>query len=440
MKDERLIQKAISGDSSAFCKLVEKYFDSVCSALCSLITDPLDAEEIAQEAFLRAYLHLRKLRRPSSFKTWVMRIAFNIAFDRMRKREPQIISLSQIDPDKLSIPSFEDEILRNELLEETEKLIDRLPEMDREMLKRWLFEGKSYGELSEEYGLSYSAVAKRVQRGLKKIRKRLKWKFGGVILMPWRKIMKFPGSVIMKLSTKAVVTGMGILIAGGFGVWIVMHKWEDEPVVKPRDMMYGKVEESVTSQKSVRKEESDDLTFEEFNAFLDAVLDEYSDEQSEQAVSLEEDIPSTPDKAWGEMKRETPQDKQDETEETVPEELRWAIERIKEVRAEEERLRKKLDELVEENNDLIELVNYYDSMGMEEKSREAFRRHFYLVKYVIDPLVDTSNRLMDERFRLFDIVERYAFQGNTVALEFLKKNPFYYKRFLKRLRGEPVDF
>ena len=145
MRDEHLIQKVISGDSSAFCKLVEKYFDSVCSALCSLITDPLDAEEIAQEAFLRAYLQIRKLRRSSSFKTWVMRIAFNIAFDRMRKREPQIISLSQIDPDKLSIPSFEDEILRNELLEETEKLIDRLPEMDREMLKRWLFEGKSYG-------------------------------------------------------------------------------------------------------------------------------------------------------------------------------------------------------------------------------------------------------------------------------------------------------
>ncbi|MCD6506684.1 hypothetical protein J7M22_08675 [Candidatus Poribacteria bacterium] len=116
MKDEHLIQKAISGDSSAFCKLVEKYFDSVCSALCSLITDPFDAEEIAQEAFLRAYLHLRKPRRPSSFR-------------------------SSLQP------------------------CDGSGEMDREMMRKWVFEGRSYGDLSEEYNMSYDAVAKRIRRG-----------------------------------------------------------------------------------------------------------------------------------------------------------------------------------------------------------------------------------------------------------------------------------
>ena len=275
MKDERLIQKAISGDSSAFCKLVEKYFDSVCSALCSLITDPLDAEEIAQEAFLRAYLYLRKLRRPSSFRSWVMRIAFNLAMDqaRRRMREPQFISLSEIDPDRLQMPSFEDDILRDELVREASEAIDGLPDMDGEMVRKWIFEERSYRDLSEEYNMSYDAVAKRIRRGLKKVKRRVRERLSGIILMPWEKMLKLMGGVVMKVSTKVAITGAVVLMLGGVGIWLSYHG-EEKPVPKADEV---KVERQANVETPARvalrkpkpKKEKDVITFEEFNRLLD---------------------------------------------------------------------------------------------------------------------------------------------------------------------------
>ncbi|MCD6506779.1 sigma-70 family RNA polymerase sigma factor [Candidatus Poribacteria bacterium] len=279
MKDERLIRKAISGDSSAFCKLVEKYFDSVCSALCSLITDPLDAEEIAQEAFLRAYLHLRKLRRPSSFRSWVMRIAFNLAMDqaRRRMREPQFISLSEIDPDRLQMPSFEDDILRDELVREASEAIDGLPDMDGEMLRKWIFDGRSYRDLSEEYNMSYDAVAKRIRRGLKKVKRKVRERLSGIILIPWEKMLKLIGGVVMKVSTKVAITGAVVMMLGGVGIWMTMHRGEEKPIPKANKV-------KVERQASVRapamvvgrpeKKKEDDLTFEEFNRLLDELFNQ----------------------------------------------------------------------------------------------------------------------------------------------------------------------
>ena len=288
MKDEHLIQKAISGDSSAFCKLVEKYFDSVCSALCSLITNPLDAEEIAQEAFLRAYLYLRKLRRPSSFRSWVMRIAFNLAMDqaRRRMREPQFISLSEIDPDRLQMPSFEDDILRDELVREASETIDGLPDMDGEMVRKWIFDGRSYRDLSEEYDMSYDAVAKRIRRGLKKVKRRVRERLSGIILIPWEKMLKLIGGVVMKVSTKVAITGAVMLMLGGAGVWMVKHHGEEKPMPKADEV---KVERQVSVRAPAmvagrpKRKKEDDFTCEEFNRLLDECLP-YLDEGEKEDV------------------------------------------------------------------------------------------------------------------------------------------------------------
>ena len=427
MKDERLIQKAISGDSSAFCKLVEKYFDSVCSALCSLITNPLDAEEIAQEAFLRAYLHLRKLRRPSSFRSWVMRIAFNLAMDqaRRRMREPQFISLSEIDPDRLQMPSFEDDILRDELVREASEAIDGLPDMDGEMVRKWIFEERSYRDLSEEYNMSYDAVAKRIRRGLKKVKQRVRERLSGIILMPWEKMLKLMGGVVMKVSTKVAITGAVVMMLAGAGIWMTMHRGDENPVVKPSGVkVEQRMEAMVSPQKGTK--ESDDLTFEEFNAFLDAVLDEYFGKEGEETIPTEEvSSPSSSGEIAegeiGEGKGEL-KEQEEAVEEEISEELRMAIERIDELDAEVKRLDKRVREILSEKEELYKLRDYYAEIGDWEERRKVSRRSLELSKYA-ETLEDARNRANSERLKLIEIVEEYALQGNPVALEFLRERP-----------------
>ena len=207
-------------------------------------------------------------------------------------REPQFISLSEIDPDRLQMPSFEDDILRDELVREASEAIDGLPDMDGEMLRKWIFDGRSYRDLSEEYNMSYDAVAKRIRRGLKKVKRRVRERLSGIILIPWEKMLKLIGGVVMKVSTKVAITGAVVMMLAGAGIWMTMHRGDENPVVKPSGVkVEQRMEAMVSPQKGTK--ESDDLTFEEFNAFLDSVLDEYFGKEGEETVSSEEVIPSS---------------------------------------------------------------------------------------------------------------------------------------------------
>jgi hypothetical protein len=258
--------------------------------------------------------------------------------ERRRSRGPQLISLSEIDPDRLQMPSFEDDILRDELMRETAEAINTLPDMDGEMLRKWIFEGRSYRDLSEEYGMSYDAVAKRIRRGLDKVRRRVKGRLSGIILIPWEKMVELMGGVVMKVSTKVAITGAVVLMLGGAGVWMVRHRGEEKPVLKPSGVkVKQRMEANVSPQKDEKGGESDDLTFEQFNALLDAVLDEYFGGQAKETIPTEEVNPPSSlggmaEGEIGEGKGEL-KEQEEAVEEEIPEELRMAIERINELDA-----------------------------------------------------------------------------------------------------------
>jgi len=369
-----------------------------------------------------------------------MRIAFNLAMDqaRRRMREPQFISLSEIDPDRLQMPSFEDDILRDELVREASEAIDGLPDMDGEMLRKWIFDGRSYRDLSEEYNMSYDAVAKRIRRGLKKVKRKVRERLSGIILIPWEKMLKLIGGVVMKVSTKVAITGAVVLMLGGAGVWMMKHHGEEKPVLKPSGVkVEQRMEAMVSPQKGTK--ESDDLTFEEFNAFLDSVLDEYFGKEGEETVSSEEVIPSSSSEEMVGGETVGGGEERGEQEETaweeVPEELRMAMERIDELDAEREKLDKRVDEILNEIEELRKLEDYYAEIGDWEERRKVSRRKYELRKYG-EELSDAYHRAWDEIYKLFDIVEEYALQGNPTALKFLKEkyDGFFYKRALERLK------
>ena len=433
MEDRALIARAISGDDEAFKELVKRHFDHVLRAVRSVVNDPLDAEDITQEAFLRVYLRLSELRDPSSFRAWAMRIALNLAADLLRGRE-ETIPLNGLDPDRLAVPSFEEDLLRDELLEEAAREMEGLSEREREALKKWLFEGKSYGELSEELGLSYDAAFKRVRRGLRKLAERLRAKLGGLAPIPWDALIKTLGGVSLKLSVKTVALGVGFLIAGGLWIWIATTDVE-----RPgEEMGNAAAEPGVTEAASAQSERNGGDVFAagEFGDLLDAVMEEYRglnyEEDEADFWGMEPAIIEGDRASVGEATAEVGSEGDEADEEYMPEELMWAIERIREICAREREVDEKLRELHEENEGLIQLALSYERMGMEEEASKIWRRQIFFVKNEVEPVSDERKSLMDERFRLLEIVGKYALEGNPIAIEFLRnEHDYFYKKLLR---------
>ncbi|MCD6507306.1 sigma-70 family RNA polymerase sigma factor [Candidatus Poribacteria bacterium] len=440
MNDTELIQQTLQGNPIAFGRLMERYYDKVLLYTASLLRDYFEAEEVTQDAFLRGYHRLRELKDPNSFLPWMIRIAHNMALKRLRRRRDlQVISIEELEEEIADDRSFEDELLRREAEEIFYDAMEGLCEDEREMLWGWL-KGESYRELSERYGRSIGAVKMRVKRAKEKVREEVLRRLSGLIILPWRKVGKMIGGVVMKATTKVAITGAVVLMLGGTGIWMTMHRGDENPVVKPSGVkVERRMEANVSSQKDEKEGESDDLTFEEFNAFLDSVLDEYFGGQGEETVPSEEVIPSS---SSGEMAgsetRGGSEGKGEQEEiagEEIPEELRMAMERIDELDAERERLRKREFEILDEKEELYKLRDYYAEIGDWEERRKVSRRIYELGKYG-EELSDAYHRAWDEIYKLFDIVEEYALQGNPTALKFLKEkyDGFFYKRALERIK------
>jgi RNA polymerase sigma-70 factor (ECF subfamily) len=84
--DEQLIRATLGGDMTSFGKLVERYWNMVVGLAMSKIGEPAEAEDIAQESFMRAYSQLRSLRRPSRFAGWLSKIAVQQCSNTIRRR------------------------------------------------------------------------------------------------------------------------------------------------------------------------------------------------------------------------------------------------------------------------------------------------------------------------------------------------------------------
>lgn len=94
--DGDLVRQALAGERQAFAALVDRYRDMLCGLAYWHLGSFEDAQDVAQEAFVYAYLHLRELREPARFAAWLRRIALSHCVDRLRRRDNGHLSLDQI--------------------------------------------------------------------------------------------------------------------------------------------------------------------------------------------------------------------------------------------------------------------------------------------------------------------------------------------------------
>lgn len=184
VRDEAaMIAAILAGDQRQFHELIRPFERSVYMMALSMLRNEAEAEEVAQEAFLRAFRNLAKFRAESKFSTWLISITLNEARSRLRRR--QIVKMESLDApeegqghvtpallrDWREIPS--EALERGEIRLMLRRAIEDLPEIYREVFVLRDMEEMSVNEVAEATGLSVSAVKVRLHRARLMLQKRL---------------------------------------------------------------------------------------------------------------------------------------------------------------------------------------------------------------------------------------------------------------------------
>ncbi len=178
MEEKEIVRLSREGSEEAFAELVKKYRIKVFNLAFSLTRDRDVADDLAQEAFIKAYYALPRFQSRSGFGTWLYRIAINHARDYLRKKS-RMIQIS-IDNIKESSILQEDKTMKEEKESaeaQRKKFVHQsilsLPEKHQVILSLRDIQGFSYEEISKILKISPGTVDSRIYRARKMLRKKL---------------------------------------------------------------------------------------------------------------------------------------------------------------------------------------------------------------------------------------------------------------------------
>jgi RNA polymerase sigma-70 factor (ECF subfamily) len=181
--DDELVARLQAGDQSAYAQLVEENAAKVYRLALRMMGNEADAEDVLQETFLNAFRFIDRFEARSSLSTWLYRIASNAALMRLRRKEPEQVSVDEPlerDDGELIPRQFfdfcclpEDDLLRDEARAEMMRAVEQLPSALRSVFVLRDIEGLSTEETAEALELSISAVKSRLMRARLKLREQL---------------------------------------------------------------------------------------------------------------------------------------------------------------------------------------------------------------------------------------------------------------------------
>jgi RNA polymerase sigma-70 factor (ECF subfamily) len=191
--DLMLVERVQRGEASAFDYLVLRYQHKVLKLIMRYVRDPVEAEDVAQEAFLKAYRALPSFRGDSAFYTWLYRIAINTAKNALvsSRRRPVDYDLDLQDPEQYDMQARlkdaetpEGLLLTDEIRDTVNSAIEHLPEDLRTAIVLRELEGMSYEEIAAAMDCPVGTVRSRIFRAREAIDKRLRPIFDGGLGRP----------------------------------------------------------------------------------------------------------------------------------------------------------------------------------------------------------------------------------------------------------------
>ncbi|MDH5357146.1 MAG: RNA polymerase sigma factor RpoE [Gammaproteobacteria bacterium] len=180
--DLELVERVQAGDKKAFDLLIMKYQQRIVHVITGYVHDPVEALDVAQEAFIKAYRAIANFRGDSAFYTWLYRIAINTSKNYLtaRSRRPPAMDVDAMDatnfydaPELKDFETPESSLASDELEQAIHQAIDDLPEDTATAIKLREFEGMSYEEISQVMDCPIGTVRSRIFRAREAIDKQI---------------------------------------------------------------------------------------------------------------------------------------------------------------------------------------------------------------------------------------------------------------------------
>ncbi|MDX2176917.1 MAG: RNA polymerase sigma factor [Candidatus Sumerlaeia bacterium] len=176
-RDAELVARARQGDQGAYGLLVERHFGAAFAVALAALRNHESAEDLAQEVFLRAWLHLGRLRDADSFAAWTVRMARNLAASRLRSGERRSRIARMVPMDETVAETVRDGSPDAALLaagsEESQALaaaLAKLPARDRELVLLHFQQERSQREIAARLGEHHTTVGRRLAKALDSLR------------------------------------------------------------------------------------------------------------------------------------------------------------------------------------------------------------------------------------------------------------------------------
>ncbi|MDR1527183.1 MAG: sigma-70 family RNA polymerase sigma factor [Dysgonamonadaceae bacterium] len=179
MTDEELVIAYAEGNNVAFDILLNRHKSSIYSYIYFIVRNREMTEDIFQETFMKAIVTIKQGRYTENgkFRAWISRIAHNLIIDNYRQeKNEQTISNDECEVDllnnsKLSDGTIEDRIVKDQILSDVKKLIDYLPDNQREVLMLRYYQDLSFKEISDKTGVSINTALGRMRYAILNMRK-----------------------------------------------------------------------------------------------------------------------------------------------------------------------------------------------------------------------------------------------------------------------------
>ncbi len=176
-----LMAKIGGGDVEAFAQLVEMHQHVVVGTVAKMLGDPNDAEDVAQQVFVRIWKSAPRYQPRAKFTTWMFTITRNLVFNELRRRQrKQSVSLEQREEEfhapepASSAPGPDEEALQQELERAIDAAIGKLPEKQRLAVILRRYDELPYEEIGEILGMSLSAVKSLLFRARGQLKEELR--------------------------------------------------------------------------------------------------------------------------------------------------------------------------------------------------------------------------------------------------------------------------
>jgi len=164
--ETELIARIMDGDDDAYATLINRYKEGLYRHCFRFMRDEGDAEDVAQEAFIEAFVHLDRYNPKFRFSTWLYKIASNLALSRLRKRRNLPMDEGELDRVLSDLPGAQDLVMHQELHD----AVDALPLQYRTVVSMHYWQGKSYADIAGHMGTSVGSVKGWMSRAKKQLK------------------------------------------------------------------------------------------------------------------------------------------------------------------------------------------------------------------------------------------------------------------------------